>query len=91
MISLTLHPNKVQVATGQVGKSPKIIVWDSKTLKPTSILKDGHKEGVGILNFSENGERLASCGIDTDSTICIWDWKKGGLLTRSTGHLERVS
>ena len=89
--SLALHPiDKVQVATGQVGKTPQIIVWDSITLKPTSILKGGHKEGVILLDFSSNGERLVSCGMDTDSSIAIWSWKKGLLLTKSTGHLERI-
>lgn len=56
IISLTLHPDKVQVATGQVGKAPQIIIWDSVTLKPTSILKGGHTDGVGILNFDTNGD-----------------------------------
>lgn len=90
IMSLTLHPDKVHVATGQVGKSPQIIVWDSTTIKPTSILKGGHKEGVILLDFSANGERLVSCGMDTDSTIAIWSWKKGLMLTKSTGHLERI-
>lgn len=88
---MNLHPDKLQVATGQVGKAPQIIVWDTKTLKTTSILKGGHTEGVGILCFDSKGERLASCGIDQDSTIAIWDWKKGKLLAKSTGHQERVT
>jgi len=39
-----------------VGKAPQIIVWDSKTLKPSSILKGGHTDGVGILSFDLKGE-----------------------------------
>lgn len=58
--SLTLHPDKVQVATGQVGKAPQIIVWDTKTLKPTSILKDGHTDGIGLLSFDSKGEVMNS-------------------------------
>ena len=54
--SLTLHPDKVQVATGQVGKSPQILVWSSKTLETTSILKGGHTDGVGIIAFDGSGE-----------------------------------
>ncbi len=56
MQSLTLHPDKNQVATSQVGKNPQIIVWNSKTLDSTSILKDGHTDGVGILAFDKAGE-----------------------------------
>jgi WD40 repeat protein len=33
---------------------------------------------------------LASCGIDQDSTIVIWDWRKGKILTKSAGHQERI-
>jgi WD40 repeat protein len=33
---------------------------------------------------------LTSCGIDQDSTIIVWDWTKGKILAKSTGHQERV-
>ena len=35
-------------------------------------------------------QRLASCGIDQDSTIIIWNWKKGSILAKSSGHQEKV-
>jgi WD40 repeat protein len=56
IISLTLHNDKVQVATGQVGKAPQILVWNSDTLETISILKDGHTDGIGILAFDGSGE-----------------------------------
>ncbi len=56
IISLTMHPDNIQVATGQVGKAPQIIVWNSSDLKPTSILKGGHTDGVGILSFDSSAE-----------------------------------
>ncbi len=56
IISLTLHSDRVHVATGQVGKTPQIIVWNSKTLETTSILKSEHTDGVGILAFDKAGE-----------------------------------
>jgi len=62
---LTLHPDKIQVATGQVGKSPQIIVWNSSNLKPVSILKGGHTDGVGILTFDSKGEVLLIKSIKT--------------------------
>ena len=51
-----MHPDKEQIATGQVGKSPQILVWNSNTLNTTSIMKGEHTEGVGILVFDKNGE-----------------------------------
>ncbi len=51
-----MHPDRVRVATGQVGKSPQILVWDSITLETKSILKGGHTDGVGILTFNKAGD-----------------------------------
>ena len=53
--SLALHPEKVLVATGQVGKEPYICVWDSQTLETASILKDGHQRGITCLAFNQSG------------------------------------
>jgi microtubule-associated protein-like 5 len=53
---MTIHPDRVQVATGQVGKSPQILVWNSRTLETTSILKGEHTDGVGILAFNKSGD-----------------------------------
>ena len=53
--SLALHPEKLLVATGQVGKEPYICVWNSMTVKTESILKDGHKQGVAGLSFDKEG------------------------------------
>lgn len=54
--SLTLHPEKILVASGQVGKSPHICVWDSISMATVSILKDGHTHGVGSLGFDKEGQ-----------------------------------
>lgn len=52
---MTIHPDKVRVATGQVGKSPQILIWSSKTLQTVSIMKGVHTDGVGILAFDKTG------------------------------------
>lgn len=53
--SLTLHPDRALVATGQTGKSPYICVWDSNSLNTLSILKGGHTHGVGAVSFDKDG------------------------------------
>ena len=53
--SLTLHPDKLLVATGQIGKAPYICVWDSNSTDTVSILKDGHQNGVGAVGFDKEG------------------------------------
>uniref|UniRef100_A0A671R5K6 HELP domain-containing protein n=1 Tax=Sinocyclocheilus anshuiensis TaxID=1608454 RepID=A0A671R5K6_9TELE len=90
IISLALHPDKTQVATGQVGKDPYICVWDSYALTTVSILRDVHTHGVACLAFDADGQRLASVGLDAKNTVCVWDWKKGRVLATATGHSDRI-
>ncbi len=58
--SLTTFDNKTDdktlVATGQVGKSPQILVWDTDKLEIVSILKGDLKDGIGILAFDQDGK-----------------------------------
>lgn len=90
IISLTMHHNKTLVASGQVGKEPQILVWDSTTMQTASILKGGHTHGIGILAFDPSGDKLASCGIDQSATIIVWDWKKGKVLAKSIGRQSKI-
>lgn|SRR6218665_2649595 len=54
--SLCLHPDRLHVATGQIGKQPTIIVWHSVSLQVVSILKGGHEHGVGSVAFDREGQ-----------------------------------
>lgn len=55
MYSLTLHPDRSLIATGQTGKKPYICVWDSSSLETQSILQGGHTNGVGAVSFDKTG------------------------------------
>uniref|UniRef100_A0A8C0ZH06 Echinoderm microtubule-associated protein-like 5 n=1 Tax=Cyanistes caeruleus TaxID=156563 RepID=A0A8C0ZH06_CYACU len=88
--SLALHPERVLVATGQVGKEPYICVWDSYTVQTVSVLKDVHTHGIACLAFDLDGQRLVSVGLDSKNTVCVWDWRKGKLLSMAPGHTDRI-
>uniref|UniRef100_A0A3Q2XCV2 EMAP like 5 n=1 Tax=Hippocampus comes TaxID=109280 RepID=A0A3Q2XCV2_HIPCM len=90
IISLALHPERVLVATGQVGKEPYICVWDSYTVQTVSILKDVHSHGVACLAFDLEGQCLVSVGLDSKNTICVWDWRRGKVLAAAPGHTDRI-
>ena len=76
IISLVMHPDKKIVATGQVGKDPQILVWDSTNCKKLSMLKGFHERGVCSLDFSPDGNQLVSVGLDDKHSIAIWNWKR---------------
>ncbi|XP_029927079.1 echinoderm microtubule-associated protein-like 6 isoform X2 [Myripristis murdjan] len=90
IISLALHPERLLVATGQVGKEPYVCVWDSFSVQTVSLLRDGHTHGIACLTFSSDGQRLASVGLDAKNTVCIWEWKRGKILATATGHSDRI-
>ncbi|KAM7375782.1 hypothetical protein PAMP_005554 [Pampus punctatissimus] len=81
ILCLAIHPLKDFVATGQVGRDSSIHIWDTETLKPMSVLKGSHQLGVCALDFSADGKRLASVGLDDNHTIVLWDWRKGEKLS----------
>ncbi|KAJ4919988.1 hypothetical protein JOQ06_006466, partial [Pogonophryne albipinna] len=89
-VSLALHPDKVQVATGQVGKDPFICIWDTYAMQTVSILRDVHSHGVACLAFDSDGQRLVSVGLDAKNTVCVWDWRRGRVLATTTGHSDRI-
>ncbi|CAF4015711.1 unnamed protein product [Rotaria sordida] len=90
IISSCLHPDKIIIATGQIGKNAQICVWNTQGIMKLESLLQGHTDGVGAMNFNADGEKLASVGIDHDNTIKIWNWRLGKILATVAGHSERV-
>uniref|UniRef100_H3CLU3 EMAP like 6 n=2 Tax=Tetraodon nigroviridis TaxID=99883 RepID=H3CLU3_TETNG len=90
IISLAIHPDKVQVATGQVGKDPFICIWDTYSMQTVSILRDVHTHGVACLAFDAEGQRLVSVGLDAKNTLAVWDWRRGRVVATATGHSDRI-
>ena len=92
---LTIHPDRVVAASGQIGKGGKILVWDSTLVKVGSRMftasveldmKVGTK-GVCGLNFSGDGRFLIAMGIDESHTMVIFDWAQGAIVaTAKVGH-----
>merc|ERR1711959_837996 len=73
IICAAMHPDGRTIATGQLGKHPVVLVWDSITLELKATLR-GHKRGVTTLNFSASGNTVVSVGQDDNQTVILWDW-----------------
>ena len=86
VISIALTPDKSNrfsvVATGEIGRNPKIIVWKSSTMEVLTIIKDCHKRGVCRVEFSPSGTILASVGIDDQNSLALHDWRSGDELAK---------
>ncbi|XP_069772417.1 echinoderm microtubule-associated protein-like 5 isoform X2 [Narcine bancroftii] len=90
IVCLAIHPLKDYISTGQVSRDSAIHIWDVEVLKPLSILKGHHQFGVCAVDFSADGKRLASVGLDENHTIVLWDWKKGEKLSSVRGSAEKI-
>uniref|UniRef100_G3PCL9 EMAP like 6 n=1 Tax=Gasterosteus aculeatus aculeatus TaxID=481459 RepID=G3PCL9_GASAC len=93
ILSLTAnqHPKyKNVIATGQIGTTPTIHVWDAMSKQTLSILRCPHAKGVGYVNFSATGKLLLSVGVDPEHTITVWRWQEGSKVCSKAGHLDRI-
>ncbi|RXM95556.1 Echinoderm microtubule-associated protein-like 5 [Acipenser ruthenus] len=90
ILCLAIHPLKDYVATGQVGRDSSIHIWDSEMLKTLSVLKGHHQYGVCAVDFSADGKRLASVGLDDNHTIVLWDWRKGEKQSAIRGSKDKI-
>lgn len=44
-----------------------------------------------LLDFLDIIQRLVSVGLDSKNAVCVWDWKRGKMLSMAPGHTDRVS
>lgn len=72
---LALHPGLVYVATGDVGASPFVFVWDTGSMECVACMAGVLKKGVCHLAFSEDGKYLAAVGADDFHSIAIYEWE----------------
>ncbi len=81
IICLALNENpkfKNVVATGQIGQSSAIHIWNAVSKETLSVLTGLYKEqGTCSLSFSSSGKLLVSVGLDQNLTIGVWRWNEG--------------
>lgn len=91
--SIAVCPDARMVASGYVGRSAVIYIWDShtkgKAISSTHTL-EGHTMSVRAMDFSHDAKLLVSLGGDVYNTIMVWDWKKESMLTSTRGHSSMV-
>ena len=91
--ALDMHPDKVKVVTGQIGRIPKIIVWSSRPdsageLHRLCQIEGDHRRAIIGLSFSSMGTHIASMGKDNNRSIAIYRWGKDKGLERATAERD---
>uniref|UniRef100_A0A670ZB31 EMAP like 2 n=1 Tax=Pseudonaja textilis TaxID=8673 RepID=A0A670ZB31_PSETE len=84
---LTVHPDMVTVATGQVAGAskdgkvlpPQVRIWDSVSLNTLHVLGPGpFDRAVTCVGFSKSNGGGLLCAVDdsNDHVLSVWDWQK---------------
>ena len=78
------------IATGEIGATPSIFVWESNSMKYLKELRGFHTHGVIHMAFNKNGEQLASIGADPDHTLIVYDWQYNKCLFTTPTSSDRL-
>lgn len=89
--ALTMHPDGVHVASGQLGKKPLVIIFNSRTGTIARLIKIKEKvRAVSQLAFSTDGTTLVVGGQDDNHTLYLYDWKSGSLRSKGEGGSKKI-
>jgi len=91
IVSFAKHPTANIIATGEVGRYPKICIWDADTGKLLNSIVGYFRRAVVSLTFSPDGKYLAGVGLDDDHSIAVYDWDDEMLLAEAKGDKLRIS
>lgn len=90
VICLAAHPDGIHVATGQMGRKPRIVVWRTDTMETVSVIEGFHRRAVCNLAFDQkDGRMLASVGQDDDHTMAVFDWRRRKMKATAKGDKNK--
>jgi WD40 repeat protein len=94
ILCLAVHPEGHTVATGEIGKHPKIVVWDSNSGSTLAVYKGFHERGVSLIQFSADGKLIYSVGMDDDHSVAVYgadpDTNLGQLIAKAKGSRSKM-
>ncbi|XP_075974116.1 cilia- and flagella-associated protein 44 [Anticarsia gemmatalis] len=86
-------PNyRIAIAEGREGdREPLILLYNWPQMDIDAVLRDGTTNAYSILDFSPDGELLASVGREPDYNLTIWNWKRHKILLRTSAFTYDVN
>ena len=88
--SIAVHPSRKYFAVAEKGPSPNIYIYDYPDLKLYRICRGGTEKAYSHVEFSVNGDKLASVGSSPDYTITVWNWKAQRVILKSKAFAQEV-
>ena len=85
---LTISQDRTLVATGQVGRTPVVCVWEPATCGEVIRLNFPAVRGICAVGFCRDAKILAAVGMDDNHTIFLWNWAQGKILAEVKGQTD---
>jgi len=94
IVCCAVHPEGHTVATGELGKKPKIVLWDSNSGSTLAVCVGFHSRGVNLIQFSGDGKLVYSVGMDDDHSVAVYgadpDTNMGQLIAKAKGSRSKM-
>ena len=87
---LALSSDRRTLATGEVGKRPKIFVWDGPSLQVKHTLQGKLQRGIKALAFSPSGSSLAAVDSSDDHQLAVYSVESGVCLALVNGGKAQI-
>jgi WD40 repeat protein len=88
--ALAVHPSRHYLAVGEKGTQPVIAIFTFPELGLHRILRGGTEEAYSHMDFSGEGDLLASVGGHPDFMLTVWEWKKESIVLRYKAFSQDV-
>ena len=86
----SIHPSKKLFAVAEKGASPNVYIYSYPELKVHRVLRKGTERAYCDVNFSGDGEKLASVGAFPDFMLTVWDWRRERIILRTKAFAQEV-
>ncbi|KAG3238123.1 hypothetical protein PI124_g16907 [Phytophthora idaei] len=74
--SLAVHPSRQFFAVGEKGVKPNISIYRYPEITVSHVLRNGTERAYASVEFSKDGETLASVGSGPDFLLTVWKWRE---------------
>jgi len=79
------------VATGEVGKKPKIYIWDALSMQVKHTLSGELTHGIKCMSFSPSGKYLVAVDDSNDHRIVVYNARNGIVIAKSAGDKAPIA
>ena len=78
------------IAVCEKGVFPNVFIYEYPSLNLKRVLRNGTERAYSAVNFSGDGEKLATVGSFPDYMLTVWDWNRENIILRTKAFSQEV-